>query len=185
MPEFTYTVERAEAEAAVSDYLAHCVDVPRFLDCCRQCPNYGTRWSCPPFDFDPMALWQRFQTLRLYARLLKPCGENRDGDVLIAALRREKPIFLTELLQLERGIPGSLALACGSCDACADCTRSGGEACRHPDRQRHSIESLGGDVSETAIRYFGRPLLWVQDGAAPDYLMMVGGLLLPGAPPCR
>lgn len=185
MPEFTYTVERAEAEVAVDDYMARCVNVPRFLDCCRQCPNYETRWSCPPFNFDPLALWQHYQTLRLYARFLKLCGDNHDGNALIAALRREKPVFLAELLQLERDTPGSLALACGSCDVCESCARAGGKTCRHPGWMRHSIEALGGDVSETAVRYFGRPLLWVQEGVAPDYLMLVGGLLLPGAVPCR
>ena len=184
MSDFTYTVERAEAAVPVSQYLAHCVDVPKFLDCCRQCPNYNTRWSCPPFDFDPMAQWRRYAHLRLYARFLTP-GDNRDGKALIAALEREKSRFVDELLALEKQNPGSLALACGSCRLCESCARAAGEPCRHPDKVRPSIESLGGDVSETALRYFNRPLLWVKDGVAPDYLMLVGGLLLGEEEPCR
>ena len=177
MPDFTYTVERAETVVPVGEYLAHCVDVPKFLECCKQCPNYGGRWSCPPFGFDPMELWRKHQNLRLYARFLVP-GDNRDGAALIAALGREKEQFVDELLGFERQNPGSVALACGSCKICESCTRPTGQACRHPDRVRPSIESLGGDVGETAQRYFGRPLLWVRDGVAPDYLMLVGGLLL-------
>ena len=179
MSEFTYTVERAEAVTTVGEYLRCCVDVPRFLECCRQCPNYGIRWSCPPFDFDVSGLWRGYQTLHLYARYLVP-GANRDGQALIDALQREKELFLTELLSFERARPGSMALSCGSCHLCAECTRSAGLPCRHPEQVRPSIESLGGDVGETAVRYFGRPLLWVQDGIAPDYLTLVGGLLLRG-----
>ncbi len=177
MSDFAYTVERAEAAVSVDEYLARCVDAPRFLECCKQCPNYDGRWSCPPFDFEPMELWGKYKKMRLYARFLIP-GDNRDGAALITALEREKSGFVDELLALERKSPGSLALACGACKICPSCTRGAGLPCRHPDKMRPSIESLGGDVGETALRYFGRPLLWVRDGVAPDYLMLVGGLLL-------
>lgn len=183
MSDFTYTVERAEAVTTVDEYLSQCVDIPRFLECCKQCPNYGTRWSCPPFDFDVPAFWRQYRTLRLYARFLAP-GDNRDGQAMIDALGREKTRFLAELLALEQAEPGSRVLACGSCNACTDCTRSQGMPCRNPQQLRPSIESLGGDVTKTAEHYFGRPLLWVQNGVAPDYLTLVGGLLVPGDAAC-
>jgi hypothetical protein len=49
---------------------------------------------------------------------------------------------------------------------------------------RYSIESLGGDVGLTAERYLGQPLLWIKDGILPDYLMLVGALLLPDGNGC-
>lgn len=182
MSDFTYAIEKAEASVSVEEFLQRCIDVPKFLACCQACPNYNNRWACPPFDFEPLELWRQYKTLRLYARIIIP--GNRDGDALIGALREEKPKFLRELLDMEDETPNSLALVCGSCEACENCARKNGEPCRFPDTLRHSIESLGGDVGETARRYFGKEILWVKDGVAPDYLMLVGGLLLMEDAPC-
>lgn len=176
MSDFSYTVQRAQAVTAVRPYLEKYVDVPTFLSFCQVCPSYDSRWSCPSFDFDPMALWQEYRTLHLFARFLTP--GNRDGEALIAALKVEKEHFLTDLLAMEQSHPGSLALSCGSCECCTVCTRVSGKPCIKPERLRYSIEALGGDVGKTALDFFGKPLLWVKDGVAPDYLMLVGGLLL-------
>ena len=172
---FSYTVEKAEAEPSVKDFLRHCIDVPKFLACCQACPNYAHRWSCPPFSFNPMDVWNAYTSLRLYARFLIP--GNADGHALMGALRKEKPGFLQELLRLEQDTPDSLALACGTCDACNVCAKESGRPCAHPEQLRYSIEALGGDVGEAAQRSFGKPLLWVHNGEAPEYLMLVGGLL--------
>ena len=53
-------------EGPVSDFVKNCVDVPRFLACCRECPNYDRRWSCPPYDFSVEALWKQFSDILLY-----------------------------------------------------------------------------------------------------------------------
>lgn len=176
MSDCRYTVECAEVTITVGDFLRNGVNVPKFLECCKACKNYGKRWACPPFDFDPIALWERHKTLRLIARILLPKGCT--GSELLAALKREKKIFLDELLELERTTEGSLALSCGSCDICDDCARSKGEDCVFPDRCRHSIEALGGDVAGIAERYFHKPLLWIKNDAVPEYMVLIGGLLL-------
>lgn len=172
---FSYRVEKAETEISVAEFLRGCIDIPKFLACCRACPNYDHRWACPPFSFDPMEIWNAYTGLRLYAWFLIPGSS--DGNALLEALKREKPGVLRELLQLERDTPDSLALACGTCDACAVCAKEQGRPCVHPEQLRYSIEALGGDVGEAARRYFGKPLLWIQNGVAPEYLMLVGGLL--------
>lgn len=174
--QFIYTVETAEASAALADYVENYVDVPKFLTCCQACPSCGQIWSCPPYDFEPATVWASYSHIRLLARFLVP-GENRDGQALIDALEREKQDFHRELMALESATPGSLALSCGSCDICETCARKSGRPCVHPEQMRCSIESLGGDVCKTAQDFFHRPILWVQDGTAPDYLMLVGALL--------
>lgn len=176
MPEFTYTVNFAEAVTSTEEFLRTHVDVPKFLECCKQCMNYNNRWSCPTFQFDPVQVWKEFKTLHLFARFIVP-GKDRDGAKLMAALKKEQPQFLAELLVREKTTPGSMALAPGACELCGDCARSIGQPCRHPELMRHSIEALGGDVGATAQDYFGKPMLWIKDGVAPDYLMLVGGLL--------
>ena len=47
-----YTTERIETVVAdYQEFVAECIDVPKFLACCRQCENYNNKWSCPPFSF--------------------------------------------------------------------------------------------------------------------------------------
>lgn len=172
----SYTVESLSAEIPAADYAQSFVDTEKFLGFCRECRNYGARWSCPPFDFDPRALWGRFRTLRLFARVLTPEPE-ADLSTLLEGLKREKALLLDQLLILEKTCPGSMALSAGTCDCCAVCARPEGLPCRVPSRMRYSIEALGGDVSKTAEHCLHRPLRWITDSRPPEYLMLVGGLL--------
>ena len=43
-----YRTERLETSIDIASYIDGYVDVERFLACCRECPNYGQLWSCPP-----------------------------------------------------------------------------------------------------------------------------------------
>ena len=36
----------------VDEYISRFRDEKRFVEFCKQCPNYGNSWGCPPFDFD-------------------------------------------------------------------------------------------------------------------------------------
>ncbi|MDD4509984.1 MAG: DUF2284 domain-containing protein [Oscillospiraceae bacterium] len=178
MSGFEYTVRELEAWVSTEDYLQDCVDVPKFYAFCRACKNYGVTWSCPPFAFDPMDLWHRYRTLRLYARMLVPNYPGQDIQAAISALRKEKDASWKKLLGWESETPGSLALSAGFCSLCDSCARTSGEPCRAPERMRYSLEALGGDVGLSAEKYLGQPLLWIQNGNLPKHLMLVGALLL-------
>lgn len=172
-----YTAETLEAAVPVAEYVAECVDVPKFLAYCRECCCYGNRWACPPFDFDPLELWRQYQTLQLYSRVLtaKP---GATLDAMLKGLGHEKDLLFDYLMQLEAATPGSLVVSAGSCYICGDnCTRPSGQPCRFPARVRHSIESLGGDVNKTVEKYLHKPMLWIKDGQVPEYLTLTIGLL--------
>ena len=51
-----YRVEEFEAKISVQEYREHCLDIPRIRGYCQACENYGKRWSCPPFSFQPLQL---------------------------------------------------------------------------------------------------------------------------------
>lgn len=173
-----YTVERFITTLSLAEYVPQCVDVPKFLAFCRDCPSYGTRWSCPPHAYDPLDLWARYETLTLVVLELTP---NRDvsREEAMACMAREKNSLLEDLLSLEAKCPGSLALSAGNCQLCRFCARTQGVPCWQPQRMRPSIEALGGDVSLTLERYLGKTLQWTRGGEKPKTLTLVGGLLLP------
>ena len=171
-----YTLYRMETTVDLKAYLSDCVDVPKFEAMCRSCPNYGKRWSCPPFDFDPMEIWSRFDQLHLVAHILEPKAGQTVQDVL-AAHQEEKSRMLEMLMELEVSHPGSMALWAGTCDLCPVCAKAEGKPCLMPDKMRHSIEALGGDVGKTAEKYFEYPILWIEGDKLPAYMTLVGGIL--------
>lgn len=67
-----YTLERFETETDIDSYLKGYVDIENFLECCKECPNYGNRWACPPYDFDPIDIWSAPVT-REKQSIRKPC----------------------------------------------------------------------------------------------------------------
>ena len=60
------------------------VDVPKYAAMCAQCPHYGQCWTCPPYDFDPMEIWEKVETAELLAAFDKYEAELRRMDGLEA-----------------------------------------------------------------------------------------------------
>ena len=181
-----YTTKRYEATIPVSDYLEGYVDVDTFLECCRACPNYDGKWSCPSYDFDVIEYWKKYQTLDLTAVKIIFDGEyagkefpeeeiQRITDVSVMEMKRE---LSKELLLREEEVPGSVSLSAGSCILCKDgCSRKEVKPCRFPDKMRYSIESLGGNVGLTISKLMGIELEWIEAGKLPHHFVLVCGLL--------
>ncbi len=178
-----YTAETLTRTVPLSEFRRDLVDVPRFMGYCQDCPNHGRYWSCPPFGFDPMTVWERYDAIRLYARKLVFMkdrlfpGERRAFEAM--ELPKIKADLARELLAMEAETPGSLALFAGKCDLCPVCARTEGAPCRIPERMRYSIEALGGDCGGALERYFGETLQWASGNRLPEQIILLGGLLLP------
>ena len=142
---FAYHIRELTAEATVPEFVAQFVHVEKFLPACRQCPRYNTRWTCPPFDFDPMDVWGGYTGLRLYARILDADGAGQPMDDATEALLREKRLYREKLRQWEQAAPGSQMLLAGTCDQCETCEKVQGHPCGRPELLRYSIEALGGE----------------------------------------
>lgn len=153
--EKTYKVELLECVVPYSMFLKECIDVPRFLACCRECPSYGKQWTCPPFDFDPMKIWKTYTGLRLYARVITMKKTDLKAEEAYRIMKEEKNDLLIELLCKEQETKGSLVLSAGTCEICetGECGRRKGIPCRYPQKMRYSIEALGGNVGYVAEHY--------------------------------
>ena len=177
-----YSCTTLEKTVPLKEFRRDLVDVPRFLGYCLDCPNSGRFWSCPPFEFDPREIWERYGALLLYAQKivfrkdrLFP-GERRAFEA--TELPKVKAGLARELLAMEAEAPGSLALFAGKCDLCPACARTERKACRMPDRMRYSIEALGGDCGGALEKYFGETLQWSAGQRLPEQIILLGGLLL-------
>lgn len=124
-----------------------------------------------------------------------------DGIADIAIERRVKLLEQTrvvmdrELLEKEAQLHGRAFFA-GTCLLCGrgagqgtkrgagqgaessgGCTRREGLPCRHPDKVRPSLESMGFDIGKTAKELFGLELKWASDGMLPEYYVLVGAVM--------
>ena len=171
-----YTLETMTASVPLKEYVDTCVDVNKFLELCKLCPNYGKIWACPPLSLDPMEIWKSYDVLELHARILTP-GEDMTQDQLMDAFLQEKILLSKAVLDLEAQTPGSLSMAASTCVMCRPCLREKGKPCCHPEQLRYSIEALGGDVGLTMEKYLDHPIQWIRDGKLPEYLTLVAGLL--------
>lgn len=174
-------------EGPVSDFVRTCVDIPRFLACCRECPNYYRRWSCPPYSFSVEAFWKQYTDILLYEekvyvdpvmreRIYMQEEINEISRELLAPVKKH---MTEDLLALETKYSGSRALFAGTCDFCSICAKELNVQCYHPEKMRYSIEALGGDVVQAVQIYFDDTILWAKDGRLPEYYILLGGLLKP------
>lgn len=163
------------------------INIKALTDGCSVCPNFGRRWACPPFDFDTEALWKSFGTLRVIAVKIRPDEAVRSKiyapaeyesftGTLLAPYKKELD---AEVLRRERETSGSRAISPGSCDGCPQpCPKTNGKPCRRVN-MRPTLEALGADVGRITADYLHTPLLWLQNGLLPEYLVLAGGLLEP------
>lgn len=162
----------------VKGYIDGYVNVEKFLEYCKACPNYDKIWSCPPYGFDPMEIWNKYEKLYLYAVKFSLDDVNTEEEARELMLK-VKDEMSQALYEKEKEIPGSLSLSAGSCSKCGpgNCQKTCSKPCAYPEAMRYSIESIGGDVGRTLSKLMNIDLLWVEEGKLPEYYVLVGGLL--------
>ena len=60
-------ISKLTADVDVAEFVEKYVDVEKFQGLCQECENYEKNWSCPPFDFDVMDVWNSFNKLKIIA----------------------------------------------------------------------------------------------------------------------
>lgn len=173
------------AKGPVSDFVKNCVNVPRFLACCKECPYFDRRWSCPPYDFSVEELWKQYTEILLCENKVYVDQDLRErvysqeeiNEISRELLAPVKKQMMEDLLAMECKYPGSRALSAGTCDFCTICAKELNEQCFHPEKMRYSIEALGGNVAHAVQIYFDDTILWAKGGRLPEYYILLGGLL--------
>lgn len=182
---FSYKTENLYAECDMEQFIARYVDVPRFLECCKLCPNYDKKWSCPNFTFNQLKYWKQYNHIKLYGTkiLLDTAmrGMKYEGDAyyyITSIIAAEKGKLMQQIWQMEREIWQSKGLFAGDCQLCARCAKIDGKPCRWPKLMRYSIESIGGNVQAITEELLGTKILWVgKDKEIPPYFTLVTALL--------
>lgn len=156
------------------DMMRH-YDPERIQGYCRACDKYGLFWSCPPFDAPPLESlpsWSR--ALLITQKTWVPKDACKDDLIRwFLAARNTLGEFMTT-----QETDGAIAIIAGHCSGCPTCPRARGGACCAPTRMRYSLEALGFDITKMVEDLAGQTMDWPESGA-PDYLLVVGALLIP------
>lgn len=176
-----FKIKQLSVNLDMDDFYKNYVDIKKFHKLCEKCENYGTNWSCPPFNFDKNKIWESYNKIKIIA--FKYIFSN---DLLDKTFEKyEIEIFLKKLLKTKIGLvdilygmedDNSFVLSIGPCNLCAKCSRDF-MYCENPLKLRYSIESLGGDVDSLCRDIFGDEILYIENGKLPPYMYFVGGLL--------
>lgn len=186
-----YQIEIAQAEVTMKDFIAKYRDADKFMEYCKACPNYNTRWSCPSLDFEPSERLAHYDRIHLVSVKM-----TYDEQTIAAADTAEKvkkttwdTLFVEKramedvLRETEREITGSLSLSSGGCHLCETCSRVEQKPCRFPDKMRHSLDAFGFDLTAICEKELGIRLCWSQ-GSLPPYYTLIHALLLPNDATC-
>ena len=182
-----YTVTTKEVTLDADELISRYRDVERIGAYCLQCPGYGTSWGCPPFDFDPRVVSDGFKTVKLMGTTLEFDEATRDAcktaeqsaKVGHEAMNEVWKTLLPQLYEMEREVPGSRCFTF-RCVLCPEgCTRPEGKPCRHADRLRHSLESVGFDIVAMTHDLLDIDLEWSTDGSLSKHITLVTALFFP------
>lgn len=167
--------EIIEREISVDEYIAGFRNAEACMEACRECPNFGRTWACPPFDFDVMERISRYRRLRLVACTARLADGTDFGSFDTIRPLRDK--MDRRILEIERACGDALACAFGGyCRRCSSCARPQGLPCRHPEAVRPALEAYGFDVCRTLDKLFGITLEWTSPGHTPTRLTLLGGV---------
>lgn len=177
-----YDVEDVIAVIDRERYVRDFRDVATFEDCCRQCPNYGNRWGCPPFDHDTLHDLLPYSKVMIVGMKITPRDSKMPLNRVYDLMRPELERANERLLSLEKQSGGMAFGFVGKCPYCggAPCARREGKPCRHADMVRPSLEAYGFNVSLTASEVLGIDMQWGKDGNMPRYLTLVCALFFNG-----
>ena len=182
-----YSVTTKEVTIAADEFIRRYRDVERIGAYCLQCPGYGTSWGCPPFDFDPCTVSDGYKTVKLMGTTIEFDEETRAACTTAEqstatgreAMNEVWKTLLPQLYEMERELPGSRCFTF-RCVLCPEgCTRVEGKPCRHPEKLRHSLESVGFDIVSMTRDLLGIDLEWSTDGSLPKHITLVTALFEP------
>lgn len=185
------TKEIILAEISTQDYIRKFRDIDKFIEFCKDCKNYNSVWTCPPFDSRSYKCIDAFSLttiigvkINIDQKLRNQANSAEERDALIRKIllevRRE---FDAQLLSMEQQITPSLLYCAGSCRLCAqgECKRLKGEKCRYPDKMRSTLEAIGFDMGRTTSELLGVEMKWCNGNELPPYFTLVYGLLTNGS----
>lgn len=157
----------------------------QYVPFCKDCPDYGKTWSCPPGVPAAEGYLDQYEevfTIGIKIIYHKDLRDKAETPDIVEKIRKEtygsvKLVLMEILLSVEKEESGTLVLAPGRCEQCEICSRLSGQPCKRPERMRYSFAAFGFDFTKMAKELFDVDLLWTKSGL-PEYNLAIAALLI-------
>ncbi|WP_323736094.1 DUF2284 domain-containing protein [Methanosphaera sp. ISO3-F5] len=179
-----YTPEQHTKTITTQEYQQKYIDKEATMKACKECPNYSKNWACPEFHDNPYKQWNNYKNIKLIMTKINYTQKAQQNQytpeqlnkIIENTLFQEKKKLQEKLEQEEKKYHGRI-LSAGYCTHCNTCTRTQNKPCKHPEKLRNSIESIGGLVTETLRGEFNEEIKWIREGKLPTNLTLLMALL--------
>jgi predicted metal-binding protein len=146
--------------------------------CKAGCPNYGKKYSCPPYSpkFENLGKDFDYLFVAMFCCSLQQINSGEYNKIRIA-----NSVMKSRMDKLMRNVEkkqGGLFMSNGSCRLCRSCGLKISKPCKYPQERRYSLESTGIDVNQITEKYFKKKLLWYDKtkSKAPEYTCVVSAI---------
>ena len=143
--------------------------------CEEGCPNYGKKWSCPPFSkpyYELMDGYNKAVLISLSTNMNSYVDIKNKYTAIKAANVTLKNLVEKVARKIEMEM-GGYALLSGSCRFCRPCACKINQKCKHPDKMRYSIEATYLNVQAICKELLDFELLWYEKKRLPQYTSTV------------
>ena len=147
--------------------------------CKEGCPNYGNKWSCPPFSLPFKKIKGKYGKAILIC-LTTDMDQYLDIKNKYLAVKAANVTLKNSVEKIARDLEkrvNGYALLSGSCRLCRPCACKTGQSCRHPDQMRYSVEAAYLDVQKMCQDLLDFELLWYNNKVVPLYTSTVSLVL--------
>lgn len=122
---------------------------------CEACENYSNNYSCPPHVDSLIKKYEHYQYVTIY---LYKCSYSDDSNIadeyILMRKNLDAAISAYELHSNTR------SLIPGRCLLCEPCKLKTSEKCAYPLLMRHSLETLGFNLSDILENEFDMSFSW-------------------------
>lgn len=153
-----------------------------FLNMCKEgCRNYNKKYCCPPLSPNFNSYVKGYNQLFILFFSLGLKQLDNFGYYDYHKVRIGNAVIKPRIEKIMRYLEikfNSKFLSTGACRLCKPCQLKVKKSCKHPDKRRYSLESLGVYCDILSKKLFNKPLLWYENRKAPEYTSVICALLI-------
>lgn len=183
MEDIRYEVKHFKKTLSIDEFVERFYNFDLVQGYCKECPRYGTNYSCSPLDIDIMEFVGEYEYIDIFVTQLFFEAEDYEKDYTPDELKeflynsffKEKKKIADKVLKSEKTYSKAQSLT-GPCNHCAENCREIYDECQHPEIRRYSLASIGMDSRKILKELFDIELLLI-NGVLPKYLNNITSIL--------
>lgn len=143
--------------------------------CKEGCPNYGKKWSCPPFSKPYYELMKGYDKAVMvsFSTNMSDYNDIKNKYTAVKAANVTLKNLVEKVARKIEQQTNGYALLSGSCRLCRTCECKKMLRCKHPDKMRYSVEATYLNVQTMCEELLGFKLLWYEKKILPQYTSTV------------